>query len=76
MAGASEGVHDFSSTHNWDHEHNGDDFKHHVDEGEEECDGADVLEGLPGCGVLHGFARPDVPHDKDPKAIHNDRHHT
>ena len=75
MAGASKGIHDFAAAHNGDHEDNGDDLKHHVDERQEECDGTDVLEGLPGVGVLKRLAGPDVPHDEDPKAVHDDGHH-
>ena len=74
VAGAGDGLHDASAAHDRDKEHNRDGLKHEVDEREEECDGADVLEGLPRVGVLEGLAVPDLAHHDDPQHVHDDRH--
>ena len=67
-------MHNLSSPHDWHQEHASDQFKDQVDEGQEESDGADVLEGFPRVGVLEGFAGPDVAHHEDPQHVHNDSH--
>ena len=72
MAGSGHGLHEFATAHDRDQEDNGDALEHQVDEGEEESDGADVLEGLPSIGVLEGLSGPDLAHHEDPQHVHHD----
>ena len=74
MAGGGQRVHDLSSSHDWDKEQDSNNLEDHVDKREEKRHGANVIESLPGVGVLHWLAGPDIVHDEDPKDIHNDSH--
>ena len=75
VAGSCQRLHHSPAAHDRDEEDDGDGFEDEVDEGEEEGDGADVLEGLPGVGVLERLAVPHLAHHDDPQHVHHDSHH-
>lgn len=75
VARASDRHLDYSSAHDTHEEHNRDALENEIDEREEECDGANVLERLPRVGVLERLAVPDLLHDHDPQDVHNDCHY-
>ena len=75
VGGGGHWLHDLSSAHDWPEEHDSDALEQQVDEGDEESDRADVLEGLPSVGVLEGLAGPDLAHDEDPQDIHDNGQH-
>ena len=75
MRSSGHRLHDLTSAHDWPEEHDGDTLEQQVDEGDEESDRADVLEGLPSVGILKGLAGPDLAHDEDPQDVHDDGQH-
>ena len=75
VAGDGKRVLNAGAAHDRDEEDNCDTLESHVDEGEEESDRADVLESLPGVGVLEGLSGPDFAHHEDPQEVHHDGHH-
>ena len=74
MAGSELRLLNLATSHDRDEEDKGDGLEYHVDKGEEESEGADVLEGLPWVGVLEGLAGPDLAHNEDPEDVHHDGH--
>ena len=67
-------LHDLSASHDRDQEHDCDDLENDVDEGEEKCDRANVLECFPGVRILHWLTGPDVAHHEDPQNVHHNGH--
>ena len=76
MARGSEWLHDSTSLHDREQENESDNLEDSIDEGEEQCDRANILEGLPRICVLSGLSRPDIAHDENPQDVHNDRHNS
>ena len=74
MAGLRLRIHDLSASHDWDQEHDCDDLENDVDEGEEKCDRANVVECFPGVRILQWLAGPDVAHHEDPQDVHHNGH--